>query len=66
MEREQCGRLVCGLARAPLERSADAAVQVAPPAATQVQVSPVIAAGNESAIVAPVTLEGPALENVIV
>ena len=43
-----------------------AAVQVAPPAATQVQVSLVIAAGNESAIVAPVTLDGPALENVIV
>ena len=43
-----------------------AAVQVAPPAATQVQVSLVIAPGKESAIVAPVTLDGPALENVIV
>ena len=38
------------------------AVQLPPPAATQVQVTPVSAAGKVSATVAPVTASGPAFE----
>ena len=38
------------------------AVHVAPPAATQVQVTPVSIAGKMSATVAPVTASGPAFE----
>ena len=46
----------------PLPRRADR-----PPAAVQFQLTAVIAPGNESAIVmAPVTLDGLALENTIV
>jgi hypothetical protein len=40
--------------------------QFAPPADAHDQETPVIAAGNESAIVAPVTLDGPAFEKTIV
>ena len=36
------------------------AVQLPPPVATQVQVTPVSVAGKVSATVAPVTAEGPA------
>jgi hypothetical protein len=42
------------------------AVHVPPPAPTQVQVTPVIAAGNVSATVEPGALLGPALDAVIV
>ena len=43
-----------------------AAVQVPPPAPTQVHVTPEIDAGNVSATVAPVTPLGPAFDAVIV
>ena len=43
-----------------------AAVQVPPPAPTQVQVAPVRAAGKVSATVAPGAFEGPALLAVMV
>ena len=42
------------------------AVQLPPPAATHVQVTPVSVAGKVSATVAPVTAEGPALEATMV
>ena len=42
------------------------AVQVPPPAPTQVHETPVIAAGNMSATVAPVTPLGPAFDAVMV
>jgi hypothetical protein len=42
------------------------AMQLLPPAATQVQVTPVSVAGNVSATVAPVTADGPALLAVMV
>ena len=42
------------------------AVQLPPPAATHVHVTPVSVAGKVSATVAPVTAEGPALEATMV
>ena len=43
-----------------------AAVHVPPPAATQVQVTPVSVAGKVSATVAPVTADGPTFEATMV